>query len=44
MNLALLMTNKIILGTMTINQVPVKLKEQVRTNLTEAGCEHLIIE
>ena len=44
MNLALLMTNKIILGSMVFNQVPVKLKEQVRTNLTEAGCEQLIVE
>lgn len=44
MNLALLITNKIILGTMTLNQVPAKLKEQVRQNLTEAGCEHLIVE
>jgi len=44
MNLALLMTNKIILGSMVFNQVPVKLKEQVRTNLTEAGCENLIVE
>ncbi len=44
MNLALLMTNKIILGSMIFNQVPVKLKEQVRTNLTEAGCEQLIVE
>lgn len=44
MNLALLMTNKIILGTMTFNQVPAKLKEQVRTDLTEAGCDNLIVE
>lgn len=44
MNLALLMTNKIILGTMTFKEVPTKLREQVRQNLIEAGCEHLIIE
>lgn len=44
MNLALLMTNKIILDTMKFKDVPAKLNEQVRQNLIEAGCEHLIVE
>lgn len=44
MNLTLLMTNKIILSTMMFRDVPTKLKEQVRQNLIEAGCEILIVE
>lgn len=42
--LAMLWANQIILGKKTFAQVPVKLKDQVREILIDAGCEDLIIE
>ena len=42
--LAMLWANQIILGKKTFAQVPVKLKDQVREILIDAGCEDLISE
>lgn len=42
--IAMLWANQIILGKKTFNQVPAKLKEQVRELLVDAGCEELIEE
>lgn len=42
--LAMLWANQIIMGKKTFSQVPVRLKEQVREILIDAGCEDLIDE
>lgn len=42
--LAMLWANQIIIGKKTFSQVPVRLKEQVREILIDAGCEDLIDE
>lgn len=42
--MAMLWAQKIILGTKTYDQVPVKLKEQVKEILIESGLEELVTE
>ena len=42
--MAMLWAQKIILGKKNFNDVPVKLKEQVKEILIESGLEELIIE
>ena len=42
--MAMLFAQKIILGKLTFNDVPAKLKEQVKEVLIECGCEYLIEE
>ena len=42
--MAMLFAQKIILGKLTFNDVPAKLKEAVKDVLIECGCEELITE
>lgn len=42
--MAMLFAQKIILGKLTFNDVPAKLKEAVKEVLIECGCEELITE
>lgn len=42
--MAMLFAQKIILGKLTFNDVPARLKEQVKEVLIESGCEELIEE
>lgn len=42
--MAMLWAQQIMLGKKTFNQVPAKLKEQVRELLIDSGCEDLITE
>ena len=42
--MAMLFAQKIILGKLTFNDVPAKLKEQVREVLVESGCEEMTAE
>lgn len=42
--MAMFFAQRIILGKTTFDQVPAKLKEQVREILIDSGCEDLIIE
>lgn len=42
--MAMLFASKVILGSITFDQVPRLLKQQVADILVENGCEHLITE
>lgn len=42
--MAMLWAQQIMLGKKTFDQVPVRLKDQVKELLIDSGCEHLITE
>ena len=42
--MAMLWAQQIMLGKKSYDQVPAKLKEQVKELLIDSGCEHLVTE